>query len=275
MNFIASNSSHNELLSLLPPAELERLRPHLTRMQLVNGQNLHEAGERIDQVFFVEAGFVSMVAEASGDDTSTEVGLIGREGMMGLPALLSSRPVSFDRAMVQMPGTAQRMTVDALRDSLDALPVLRQLLLQALEAFMAQVSQTAACNSRHNLTQRLARWLLMARDRVDGDELALTQEFLSKMLAVRRSGVTVALQSLRSTGVISQGRGRILICDRPGLEAASCGCYGRVRAFAEAVAARGSPDLPGCNPAAVASVGLLKAAKGKPEDTAQNEISPL
>jgi len=237
VNFIAPRSSLNEVLSMLPPAELERLRPHLRRVQLVNGQNLCEAGERIDQVFFVEEGFVSMVAEADGDDIGTEVGLIGREGIVGLPALLGSRPVSFDRAMVQMPGTAQRMTAEALRDGLDALPTLRQFLLQALEAFMAQVSQTAACNSRHNLTQRLARWLLMAHDRVDGDELPLTQEFLSKMLAVRRSGVTVALQSLQIAGAVSQRRGRILICDRPGLEAASCGCYGRVRAFAEAVAA--------------------------------------
>ena len=240
MNFIAPRSSHNELLSLLPPAELEQLQPHLTRVQWVNGQNLCEAGERIDQVFFVEAGFVSIVAETDGDDTGTEVGLIGREGMVGLPALLGSRPVSFDRCMVQMPGAARRMTIEALRDSVDALPVLRRLLLQALEAFMAQVSQTAACNSQHNLTQRLARWLLMAHDRVDGDELALTQEFLSKMLAVRRSGVTVAMQSLQATGGISQRRGRILVCDRPSLEAAACACYGRVKAFAEAVAARHS-----------------------------------
>ncbi len=236
MNFYSPAFSRNGLLSALPPAELGQLRPHLTRVRWVNGQNLHEAGERIDQVFFVEEGFASMVAEADGDDTGTEVGLIGREGMVGLPALLRPRPVSFDRCMVQMPGTAQRMTTEALRDSMDALPVLRRLLLQALEAFMAQVSQTAACNSRHNLPQRLARWLLMAHDRVNGDELPLTQEFLSKMLAVRRSGMTVALQSLRITGTINQGRGRILICDRPGLEAAACGCYGRVKAFAEVVA---------------------------------------
>ena len=240
MNFQAPTFSRNELLSALPPAELEQLRPLLRRVQWINGQSLHEAGQRIDQVFFVEEGLASMVAETdgSGDGIGTEVGLIGREGMVGLPALLGSRPVSFDRSMVQMPGAAQRMTTEALRDSMDALPVLRRLLLQALEAFMAQVSQTAACNSQHNLTQRLARWLLIARDRVDGDELLLTQEFLSKMLAVRRSGVTVALQSLQATGAVSQRRGRILICDRPGLEAAACACYGRVKAFAESLVER-------------------------------------
>ena len=238
MNIKAPTFSRNELLSALPLAELEQLRPLLTRVRWVNGQALHEAGERIDQVFFVEAGFVSMVA-ASDDDgkPGTEVGLIGRESMVGLPALLGSRPVSFDRSIVQMPGAAQRMTAEALRNSVDALPVLRRLLLQALETFMAQVSQTAACNSQHSLVQRLARWLLVAHDRMDGDELPLTQDLLSKVLGVRRSGVTVALQSLQAAGAVSLGRGRILICDRPGLEAAACGCYGRVRAFAEAVAA--------------------------------------
>ena len=229
--------SRNELLSALPPAELERLRPLLKRVRWVSGQGLYEAGERIDQVFFVEKGFASMVAQADGNDIGTEVGLIGREGMVGLPVLLNARPVSFDGAMVQMPGMAQCMTAEALRDSMNAMPVLRRLLLQALEAFMAQMSQTAACNSQHGLTQRLARWLLIAHDRVDGDDLAMTQEFLSIMLAVRRSGVTLALQSLQATGAIGRGRRRIVICNRPELEAAACGCYGRVRAFAEAAGA--------------------------------------
>ncbi len=211
-------------------------------MQLVNGQTLHEAGERIEQVFFVQRGFVSMVAEADGDNPGTEVGLIGREGMVGLPVLLDPQAVSFNRAMVQMPGTALRLPAQALRDNADALPVLRRLLFQALEVSMAQVAQTAACNSRHPLSQRLARWLLMAHDRVDGDELAMTQEFLSIMLAVRRSGVTVASQALVATGAIQVGRGRTIVCDRPALEAAACGCYGRVQAFAAAVAAR-TPDL--------------------------------
>ena len=207
-------------------------------------------------MFFVEEGFASIVAEidGSGDGIGTEVGLIGREGMVGLPALLGSRPVSFDRSMVQVPGAAQRMTTEALRDSMDALPVLRRLLLQALEAFMAQVSQTAACNGQHNLTQRLARWLLLAHDRVDGNDLPLTQEFLSKMLAVRRSGVTVALQSLQIAGAVSQRRSRILVCDRPSLEAAACACYGRVRAFAEAVAAS---SLDGCEPLQLSGASRL------------------
>jgi CRP-like cAMP-binding protein len=238
VNILTPIFNENELLSMLPPAELALLRPFLTRVQLVNGQTLHGAGERIEQVFFVQRGFVSMVAEADGDNPGTEVGLIGREGMVGLSVLLDLQAASFNRAMVQMPGTAHRLPAQALRDHADALPVLRRLLFQALEVSMAQVAQTAACNSQHPLSQRLARWLLMAHDRVDGDELAMTQEFLSIMLAVRRSGVTVASGRLLATGAIRVGRGRTTVCDRPALEAAACGCYGRVKAFTESVAAR-------------------------------------
>ncbi len=238
MNFIAPKSSHNELLSLLPPAEMERLRPHLVRMGLVNGQILHEAGERIDQVFFVGRGYVSMVAEADGDDKGTEVGLIGRESMVGLPVLLGLGAASFNRAMVQSPGDALRMPAQVLHDNAEHLPVLLRLLSQVLQVLMAQVAQTAACNSQHSLTQRLARWLLMAHDRVDGDELTMTQELLSIMLAVRRSGVSVASHALVTTGAIRVGRSRMTVCDRSALEDAACGCYGRVKAFTEGVAAR-------------------------------------
>ena len=238
MNFITPKTSHNELLSLLPPAEMKRLWPHLTHVQLVNGQNLYEAGEPIGQVFFVGRGYVSMVSEADGDEGGTEVGLIGRESMVGLPVLLGLGAASFNRAMVQSPGDAFRLPAQVLRDDAGHLPVLLRLLPQALEVLMAQMAQTAACNSRHALAQRLARWLLMAHDRVDGDELTMRQEFLSIMLAVRRSGVTVALQSLVAAGAIRTGRGRVTVCDRPALEAAACGCYGRVEAFAEGVAAR-------------------------------------
>jgi CRP-like cAMP-binding protein len=245
MDFHTPAFCNNELLSTLPPVELLQLRPLLTRVQWVNGQGLHEAGERIEQVFFVEQGLAAMMADTDGGSSSTEVGLVGREGMVGLPVLLSPAAASFHRAVVQMPGSALRMPAPALRSSLDALPVLRGLLFQALEAFMAQVAQTAACNSRHPLPQRLARWLLMAHDRSDGDDLALTQELLSAMLAVRRSGVTVAMQALQAAGVVGQRRGRVTICDRPGLEAAACGCYGRVQAFTAAAAAR-NPCLVDC-----------------------------
>ncbi len=164
----------NKLLSALPSAEMSRLHPMLTRIRWVNGQGLHEASERIEHVFFVEQGFASIVAHADDGGNGVEVGLIGREGMVGYPVLLGEQAVSYNRAMVQSPGGALRISASALRDSLDAMPVLHRLLSEALQVFMAQVAQTAACNSQHRLSQRLARWLLLAHDRVAGDELALT-----------------------------------------------------------------------------------------------------
>jgi CRP-like cAMP-binding protein len=244
MNFSVSPFRGNKLLSALPPAEMSRLHPMLTRVQWVNGQSLHEAGERIEHVFFVEQGFASMVSHADDGGKGVEVGLIGREGMVGYPVLFDPEAAFYNRAMVQMQGRALRMSASALRGNLDAMPVLHQLLFQALEVSMAQVAQTAACNSQHSLSQRLARWLLMAHDRLDGDELVLTHEFLATMLGVRRSGVSNALASLQAAELVRQRRGRVIICDRPSLEAAACDCHGRVQAFAAAVAARttGIPD---------------------------------
>ena len=238
MSFPVSPPRGSRLLSALSSAEIAQLHPLLTRVRWVNGQSLHEAGERIEQVFFVEQGFASMVAHTDDGGNGAEVDLIGREGMVGYPVLLDPKAFSYNRAMVKMPGDALRMSASALRDNLDALPVLRRLLFQALEVSMAQVVQTAACNSRHRLSQRLAHWLLMAHDRVDGNDLALTQASLSTMLGVRRSGVTNALGLLQAAAVVDQRRGRVTICDRPGLEAAACSCYGRVQAFAATMTAR-------------------------------------
>ena len=244
MEVVAKPFSRNQLLSALPSAELAQIRPYLTRVKWISGQGLYAAGEPIQQVFFVEEGFASVVAEAEDFSGGTEVGLVGREGMTGFAALLSPEALSFNRTMVQMRGAALRMPARRLYDSLGTLPVLRRLLFRALEEAMAQVAQTAACNARHSLTQRLARWLLMAHDRADGDELALTQAFMSVMLAVRRSGVTVAIQMLQAEGVAGQRRGHVIVRDRAGLEAAACGCYGRVQAFVAALAAgdREDPD---------------------------------
>ena len=233
----------NAILAGLPPAELSALRPHMVRTRMVNGQGLHEPGERIDSVYFFESGLASMVATARDASNGTEVGVIGPEGMVGLTVLLDPGATAFNRAMVQMPGVAYRMPASSLLGCLEGAPVLRRRLLRRLDSFIALVSQTAACNSRHSVTERCARWLLLAHDRTEGDELALTQEFLAVMLAVRRSGVTIALGALRDAGLLRNGRGRILICDRPALEAAACECYGRVQAFNAAVAERDAGDV--------------------------------
>jgi CRP-like cAMP-binding protein len=226
----------NEILAALPPDEIGRLRPLLTRVRLANGQGLHEPGKPIGVVFFIESGFASMMAGTDDAASSIEVGLIGREGMTGLATLSGPDVVPFNRVMVQMPGAAYCMPAPALRDHAEAMPMLDLLLTRALAALMAQVSQTAACNSRHTLRQRLARWLLLAHDRADGDELPLTQEFLSVMLAVRRPGVSVTMAGLQAAGLVRHTRGRVLIGDRSALEGAACGCYSRVKAYTATLA---------------------------------------
>jgi len=228
----------NQILAALPAEELSRIRPLLTRVKLVSAQVLHDAGERIEHVYFVEQGFGSVVADVDEPLKSIEIGLIGRESMVGLAGWFSADAIAYNRVMVQLPGAAHRMPAQQLRENVDNMPVLRQLLQRASQALSAQVAQTAACNSMHTLPERLARWLMMAHDRVDGDELQLTQEFLAIMLAVRRPGVTVAMGTLQAAGLVSHTRGRVVIRDRAGLEAAGCDCYKRVKIFAAALAGR-------------------------------------
>ena len=225
----------NLVLSSMAPADLEELRPRLSRVQLVNGQILHEAGERIEHVYFVEQGMISLVAEADGAASSVEVGVIGYDGVLGATAMFDAASISFNRAMVQIPGHGLRLSASDLRDAVNAGQSLRTGLNRSLQVILAQTSQTAACNSRHTLAERCARWLLTAHDLVDGDEMPLTQDFLAIMLAVRRSGVTVAMATLQQAGLVQNSRGRVVVIDRAGLEAAACNCHGRVRAFADAL----------------------------------------
>ena len=159
------------------------------------------------------------------DGDAAEVGLVGRERMVGLPLLLGGDL----EAMVQCPGCALRMDAAAFRDALERVPALRTLLLRYALVHHGQVARTAACNGRHHIDQRLARWLLMAHDRARTDEFPMTHEFLAMMLGVRRAGITVAAGQLQRAGFIRYERGCVEVTDRPGLESASCECYGVVR----------------------------------------------
>ncbi|CAA9272678.1 MAG: cAMP-binding proteins - catabolite gene activator and regulatory subunit of cAMP-dependent protein kinases [uncultured Acetobacteraceae bacterium] len=217
----------NRLLAALPPPDLARLWPQLEPVALLVPQILYAAGQPIPAVHFIETGWVSKVARLEGGDLA-EVGLVGREGMVGLSLALGADAASTE-AMVQGTGTALRMDAAAFGDALAGSAALHRLLLRYALAFQAQVAQTAACNGRHRLEERLARWLLMAHDRADGDDLPLTQDFLSMMLGVRRSGVTIAAGILQKAGLIRYVRGRIAVLDRPGLEAAACECHAAVR----------------------------------------------
>lgn len=216
------------ILASLSDEEAREVRKHLTRVHLVKGQILVEQDERIEQVWFVERGFVSMIVRLDKGATGVEVALSGAESMVGLMAVIGRQPLSLNRAMVQMGGEAYRMPVAALALCLDQIPRLRHRLLRAFQVELAQISQSAACNGRHTVPQRCARWLLMAGERAGSDHLSLTQEFLSVMLSVRRPGVTLALGNLQKSGLIRTHRGNITITDREGLKSAACECYTRI-----------------------------------------------
>lgn len=214
----------NRLLASLSPETLDQLRPSLTLVTLVSGQVLHERDSRIDDVFFMEQGIASLSADTF-DHGQVEVGLTGWEGMVGASVLLNPNAAAVHRAFIQIPGSAFRMGARALRQAVERSPELRDRCLRYVQFLMVHMAQSAACNARHEVPERLGRWLLLCHDRVVGDELPLTQEFLSRMLGVRRAGVSVAASVLQVGGLISQSRGRVTVLDRAGLEAAACDCY--------------------------------------------------
>ena len=217
-------SLRNELLAALSPEDIERLRPHFQDVTLVLSQVLYEQGGRMDEVYFVQDGVVSLTAD-TGDNGVVEVGMTGRDGLAGANVLLDPGAVSVHRATVQVPGHAIRMRTETFREAVEHSPALRDRCLRYLQVVLIQASQVAACNARHELPERLARWLLTARDQLDYDDLPLTHEFMSQMLGVRRPGVSVVATALQSQGLIRQMRGRIIVADRPGLEGIACNCY--------------------------------------------------
>ena len=223
--------TRNHILSALPDEELDRLRTGLQPVELYRGKLLWASYEPIEHVWFPEAGIASMIAPLESGE-GLEVGMIGREGVIGLPVAFGVDETPC-RAEIQVPGHGLRMETSAFRREMERSPVLRGLLLRYAQAFFNQISQTAACNGRHPINERLARWLLMSHDRTDEDELPLTQEYLSIMLGVRRPGVTVAAGTLVKAGLIRNQNGRITILNRNGLELVSCECYGLVRDYSE------------------------------------------
>jgi CRP-like cAMP-binding protein len=227
LNVSQSAAVRNHLLASLPPETWAHLAPKLSLVSLDMRQVLYVQEGAIDAVYFLESGMASMVSNLV-DGGQAEVGIIGREGMLGI-ALISGIDTSFVEFMVQIPGTAFRIGAREFRQELDTNLSLRMLLLRYNEALQAQIMQTAACNGRHGLEQRLARWLLMAHDRAEDDQLPLTQDFMAMMLGVHRPSITVVAGVLQRAGLVHYASGRITILDRASLEAASCECYGIVR----------------------------------------------
>jgi len=220
----------NRLLAALPPAELGRLMPQLERIEIPAHHTLVAADSPIPAVHFPEEGAFHLLATLQAGD-SAEAGVIGREGMVGLPLLLGVDSYPFE-ATTQAGGIVLRLDAAAFQEELERPSALRPLLMRYAMACFVQAAQTAACNVRHHLEHRLARWLLTADDRADGDPFSMTHEGLAMMLGVRRAGISVAAGRMQNAGLIRYGAGRMQVIDRSGLEAACCECYGVVdRAF--------------------------------------------
>jgi len=213
----------NQLLLALPRNEYELLFPELEFVRLAPRQVLHEPADKLKSAYFCNTGMISILTVLS-DGKCVEVGLVGKEGVVGLP-LVAGFSTASTRAVAQIEGTAFRLNADTLRELLKTCAVFKRRLQQASQISAMEVTQIAACNRLHEVQQRLARWLLMSSDRIDGNSLALTQDLLSQMLGTRRSSVTVAAGALQKAGLISYTRGNVTIKDRQKLRKVACECY--------------------------------------------------
>jgi len=223
-----SDWPRNRLLLALPPANLKRLMPDLELIRCQRAQVLVDADSPLDHIFFPDSGVVSVVA-VYADGSIIEMATIGREGCSAVQAVFGAKSSSV-RLLVQIPGGAVRMSRAAFTRAMESMPAFKNLMYAYIQAFLEQVMVSVACNGAHSLKQRLARWLLMMRDRGDDDALQITQSLLAEMLGVQRPSITNAARELEHAGLIVRGRRQVTILDRSGLVAASCECYQLVRA---------------------------------------------
>jgi CRP-like cAMP-binding protein len=223
-----SNWPTNRLLLALPSADLQQLMPELEQIRCEREQVLMDSDSPLDHVFFPDSGVVSVVAVYT-DGSIIEAATIGREGCTSVQAIFGATSSSV-RLLVQIPGGATKMTRAAFTHAMETMPSFRGLMYAYAQAFLEQVLVSVACNGAHSLKQRLARWLLMMRDRSDDDVLRISQTLLAEMLGVQRPSITNAVRELERAGLIERGRRQVTFLDRPGLIAASCECYQLVRA---------------------------------------------
>ena len=223
-----SKQTGNRLLAALSPKDLASLSRHFESVPLPLREGLSKAGRRIPFAYFPESGMISLVQPLE-DGATIEVGLVGREGFFGVPLVLGARSSPVE-AMVQGEGTALRVPAEILIAEAGRNERLRALLLRYAQAHLSQVPQIAACNGRHAVRQRLARWLLEAQDRLGGDTVPISHESLSFMLGCRRAGVSESLAELKTSGISAAGRSAIHVGNRKSLEAAACECYRTTRA---------------------------------------------
>src|SRR6202171_2096025 len=222
-----NNWPRNRLLLALPSSDLHKLMPELEQIRCEREQILMDADSSLDQVYFPDSGVVSAVA-VYADGTIIEMATIGREGCTAVQAVLGAESSSI-RLLVQLPGSAAKMSRPAFTRALGTMPSFRSLMYAYVQAFLEQVLVSVACNGAHSLKQRLARWLLTMRDRSDDDALQITQNLLAEMLGVQRPSITNAARELERAGLIARGRRQVTILDRQGLTEESCECYQLVK----------------------------------------------
>ena len=224
---VAQNPRQNHLLAALPAADLERIEPALKLVPLPLGHVLYESGSRLRAVFFPTTAIVSLLYTMA-DGASAEIAVVGNEGMIGVSLFMGGETTP-SRAVVQSAGHAYRLPGKILKEEFRRGTAMQHLLLRYTQALLTQMAQTAVCNRHHSLDQQLCRWLLLSLDRLEGNELVMTQELIANMLGVRREGVTEAAGHLQTAGLIKYSRGRITVIDRLGLETRTCECYAVVK----------------------------------------------
>ena len=217
------NPKKNHLLASLPEAEFQRWLPQLEAVKLALGQVLYEPGVTLNYVYFPTSAIVSLLYEME-NGASAEIAVVGNEGLIGIALFMGGGSTS-NRAVVQSAGHGFHLSARAMKEEFDRAGPVLHLLLRYTQALLTQMAQTAVCNRHHSLDKQLCRWLLLSMDRLEGNELVMTQELISNMLGVRREGVTEAAVRLQTAGLIRYSRGRITVLDRPGLEKRTCECY--------------------------------------------------
>src|ERR1700721_626224 len=223
----SAQPSQNHLLRALPGAEARRWMPLLEPVDLPLGQVLYESGTTLDHVYFPTTAIISLLY-VMDNGASAEIAVVGNEGILGVSLFMGGESTP-SRAVVQSAGHGFRLKAQLMKNEFNRAGPVLHLLLRYPQALITQMSQTAVCNRHHTLDQQLCRWLLLSLDRLEGDELVMTQELIANMLGVRREGVTEGALGLQKLGLIKYARGHITVLDRPGLEQRTCECYAVVK----------------------------------------------
>ena len=227
MTILSPDPTENQLLAALPVPEWQRWQPQLERVEMPLGQVLYEAGTTLSHVYFPTTAIVSLLYVME-NGASAEIAVVGNDGIVGISLFMGGDSTS-SRAVVQSAGLGLRLKAQIMKDDFNRAGPVLHLLLRYTQALITQMAQTAVCNRHHSLDQQLCRWLLLSLDRLQGNELVMTQELIANMLGVRREGVTEGALKLQQAGLIRYARGHISVLDRDGLENRSCECYAVVK----------------------------------------------